>query len=96
MWMTNAYIVLEIIFVLMLFTKQNLFVKAIDLILALVIALIIYIRFNTGHKVPDLPGVNFDFIKDLSGLEITAWLGSALLLTIIAYIQIINFRDRNW
>ena len=96
MWMTNAYIVLEIIFILMLFTKQKLIVKSINLLLALVIALIIYIRFNTGHNVPDLPNFNFDFIKGLTGLEIAAWIGSALLLTIVAFIQIIKFRDRDW
>ena len=94
MWMTNAYIILEIIFILMLFTKQNLIVKSINLLLALVLALIIYVRFNTGHQVQDLPRVNFDLIKGLSGLEIVAWFGSAALLTIIVYIQIIKFRDR--
>jgi hypothetical protein len=96
MWMTVAYMILEIIFILTLFSKRNLIVKSISLILALVIALIIYIRFNTGHNIPDLPCFNFDFVKGLSGLEITVWLGSALLLTIVVYIQIIKFRDRDW
>lgn len=96
MWMTTAYIVLEIIFILTLFTKQNLIIKSINLLLALFLALIIYIRYNTGHQVQDLPSANFDYIKELSGLEIAAWLGSALLLTIVAYIQIIKFRDRDW
>ncbi len=94
MWMTNAYIVLEIIWIMMLFTKQKAIVKAFNFIIVLVIALTIYIRFDTGHMVSDLPKI--DLFGGLSNWDIVVWLGSTVLLTIVAYKQIIKLRDRDW
>ena len=92
MWMTNAYIILGIFWILMLFTKQKPIVKAFNFIIVVVTALIIYIRFETGHIVSDLPKIHL--FDGLSNWEIVVWLGSALLLTIVVYKQIIKLRDR--
>jgi len=94
MWMTYAYIGLEIVFIMMLFTKQTTLVKSLNFILALVIAFTIYVRFKTGHLVHDLPNVYF--MKGLSNLELAAWLGSALLLAIIAFNKMIKLRDKDF